>query len=77
MPIRVWAEIHNLEGKLLATIEARIAGGTVMVDYPVFEPGTWGRITRHDQFADGDVYSRQGEPEELPTQPIISVSEEG
>ena len=60
MPIRVWVEIHDLEGNLLATIEAGIRGGTVTVEYPVFEPGTWGRVTRNDQYADGEASASKG-----------------
>lgn len=77
MPVRVWVEVHDLQGRLLMTIEARIHGGAVAVEYPGFEPGSWGRITRHEQFADGRVWSAQDEPEELPTKPIVSVSQEG
>ena len=77
MPIKVWVQIHDDQDLLLETLQARIDGGTVTIEFPAFPPGTLGRITRFDQFADGEIFSSRGELELLPAIAIVEVSEEG
>jgi hypothetical protein len=83
MPQRAYVEIYNEAGELVLTLASRISGGTITTEYPGFPAGTRGRKREVWVFADSDP-NGVGEPspndlplEELPTEPVVIVSQVG
>ncbi len=68
MPRSAWVEIRDADGELLASIPARIEGGTVSAELPTFPPGTYGTIQLCAD-EDGTIVRDEAELKELPTSP--------
>ena len=75
MPRTAWVEIRDPDGVLLASIPARIDGGTVTAELPTFSPGTRGSIELCTDEEGPHVEER--EVEELPTTPQMLIVEMG
>lgn len=76
MPHSAWVEIHDPHGKLLESVSARIQGGTVTANLPVFPPGTRGRVLLCTDEGDPDC-REEAEIEDLPTTPRTLIVEMG
>ncbi|MGH2973759.1 MAG: hypothetical protein ACRDLL_02680 [Solirubrobacterales bacterium] len=76
MPRSAWIEIRDPEGELLASIPARINGGTVTADLPTFPPETKGSI---ELCADEEPidFREERRIQDLPTRPLMFVCEMG
>jgi len=77
MPTSARYEIRDAAGELLTTVAARIDGGTVSADLPAFAPGTLGRVHLITVDADGAEFRENAELEELPSSPIVLITEMG
>ena len=70
MPESAWFEIRDVSGGLLASIPARIEGGSVTAEFPAFPGGTRGTIQLCTERG-GEVHRDDAEVEELPVQPLL------
>jgi hypothetical protein len=76
MPRSAWFEIRDETGELLASVPARIDGGSISAELPTFPAGTTGSI----QLCTGDgkdVHRDPAELGELPASPVVMVVQMG
>jgi len=78
MPDEAWFEIRDANGKLLEAVAARIAGGGISAELPVFPPGTRGKIELCMRWAgDEKVVREEEELRDLPTEPVLQLVQIG
>ena len=83
MPRQAWVEIYDEECNLLMKLDSHISGGSISTEFPAFAAGTRGRIRDVWIYPDSEPTTAAGpnieelELEDLPTEPVVRVSQIG